>query len=190
MGSTYTNVKKEITSQPIEIEVKPLPANKPATFNGSVGQYSFSSKIDKTKMKSNEAFTITYTVTGKGNIELLDMPKPVFPPDFEVYDPKITTSTKNNSFGISGTKKAEYVVIPRVSGDFTLEPVKFTYFDPAKEQYVTLSSDVYDLHVERSETNNSGGVIYAPGQEEIKILGSDIQHIKTNDLTLSSKNSI
>lgn len=105
MGSTYTNVKKEITSQPIEIEVKPLPANKPATFNGSVGQYSFSSKIDKTKMKSNEAFTITYTVTGKGNIELLDMPKPVFPPDFEVYDPKITTSTKNNSFGISGTKK-------------------------------------------------------------------------------------
>ncbi len=189
MGSTYTNVKKEITSQPIEIEVKPLPANKPATFNGSVGQYSFSSKIDKTKMKSNEAFTITYTVTGKGNIELLDMPKLVFPPDFEVYDPKITTSTKNNSFGISGTKKAEYVVIPRVSGDFTLEPVKFTYFDPAKEQYVTLSSDVYDLHVERSETNNSGGVIYAPGQEEIKILGSDIQHIKTNDLTLSSKNS-
>lgn len=180
LGSSYTNVKKELVSQPIDIEVKALPsADKPASFNGAVGQFTFTSKIDKTEMKSNDAFTVTYTVSGKGNIELLDIPRPVFPPDFEVYDPKITTNTKNNSYGLSGTKKAEYVVIPRVSGEFTLNPTEFSYFDPSKNKYVTLESETYELKVERSANEGSGGIIYAGGQEAIKVVGSDILHIMT-----------
>ena len=180
MGSSYTNVKKEIKSQPINIEVKTLPNNnKPQSFKGAVGQFTFTSKTDKTDLKSNDAFTVTYTVSGKGNIELLELPKPNFPPDFEVYEPKITTNTKNNSYGISGSKKAEYVVIPRVSGDFDLEPTEFSYFDPAKNRYVTLYSDNTSVHVEKSEGDRGSSVIYAGGQEAIKVIGSDIRHIMT-----------
>lgn len=180
MGSGYTNVKKEIKSQPIDIEVKQFPSSeKPDSFRGAVGQFTFTSTIDKTDMKSNDAFTVTYTVSGKGNIELLEMPKPVFPPDFEVYDPKISTSTKTNSYGISGTKKAEYVVIPRVSGQFNLSPTDFTYFDPARERYVTLSSEGYVINVEKSSNEGAGGVVYAGGQEAVKVLGTDIRHIMT-----------
>lgn len=181
MGSSYTNVKKELISQPIDIEVKPLPAkDKPASFKGAVGQFTYTSKIDKTEMKSNDAFTITYTVSGKGNIDLLELPRPNFPPDFEVYDPKITTNTKNNSFGLSGSKKAEYVVIPRVSGDFTLNPTEFSYFDPTKNKYVVLESDKYELKVARSANEGSSGIIYAGGQETIKIVGNDINHIMSD----------
>ena len=180
MGSSYTNVKKELVSQPIDIEVKPVPAkDKPESFKGAVGQFTFTSKIDKTEMKSNDAFTITFTVSGKGNIDLLDIPRPVFPPDFEVYDPKITTNTKSNAYGISGSKRAEYVVIPRVSGDFKLNPTKFSYFDPSKNKYVTLESEPYELKVERSVGEGSSGIIYAGGQEAIKVVGSDIRHIMT-----------
>ncbi len=180
MGTSYTNVKKELVSQPIDIEVRQVPAkDKPESFKGAVGQFTFTSKIDKTEMKSNDAFTITFTVSGKGNIELLDIPRPVFPPDFEVYDPKITTNTKSNAYGISGSKKAEYVVIPRVSGDFDLKPTKFSYFDPAKNKYVTLESETYHLKVERSSNEGGGGIIYAGGQEAIKVVGSDIRHIMT-----------
>lgn len=181
MGSSYTNVKKELISQPIDIEVKPMPAkDKPASFKGAVGQFTYTSKIDKTEMKSNDAFTITYTVSGKGNIDLLELPRPNFPPDFEVYDPKITTNTKNNSFGLSGSKKAEYVVIPRVSGDFTLNPTEFSYFDPTKNKYVVLESDKYELKVARSANEGSSGIIYAGGQEAIKIVGNDINHIMSD----------
>ena len=180
MSSSYTNVKKDMKSQPINIEVKALPAkDKPDSFMGAVGQFTFTSKIDKTEMKSNDAFTVSYTVSGKGNIELLDIPRPVFPADFEVYDPKITTNTKNNSYGISGTKTAEYVVIPRVSGNFTLNPTEFSYFDPTKSRYVTLTSDKYELKVERSANEGSSGIIYSGGQEAIKVVGSDINHIMT-----------
>ena len=180
MGSSYTNVKKEIKSQPINIKVRQLPvAERPDSFRGAVGQFTFTSSIDKTEMKSNDAFTVTYTVSGKGNIELLEMPKPVFPPDFEVYDPKITTTTKNNSYGISGTKKAEYVVIPRVSGNFKLSQTIFSYFDPVKGRYVTLPSEEYDINVAKSANEGGSGIIYAGGQESIKVIGTDIRHIMT-----------
>ena len=185
MGTSYTNVRKDIKSQPITIEVEPLPtANKPSSFQGAVGQFTFTSKIDKNELKVNDAFTLTLTVSGKGNIELLELPKPVFPPDFEVYDPKVSTTVKNNALGIYGSKKAEYIIIPRVSGDFTLEDIEFSYFNPSLKKYETLKSDIHTIQVQKGATNNNTA-IYTPGQADIKYLGSDIRHINVNNNALS-----
>lgn len=185
MGSSYTNVRKDIKSQPITIEIEPLPtSNKPINFNGAVGQFTFTSKIDKSELKVNEAFTLTLTVSGKGNIDLLELPKPVFPPDFEVYDPKITSSVKSNALGIHGSKKAEYIIIPRVSGDFTLNDIEFSYFNPSLKRYETLKSDVHTIQVQKGASSANSG-IYAQGQADIKYLGSDIRHINTSDHKLS-----
>ena len=185
MGTSYTNVRKDIKSQPITIEVEPLPtANKPESFQGAVGQFTFTSKIDKSELKVNEAFTLTLTVSGKGNIELLELPKPVFPPDFEVYDPKVSTTVKNNALGIYGSKKAEYIIIPRVSGDFTLEDIEFSYFNPSLKKYETLKSDLHTIQVQKDASSSNSG-IYTPGQADIKYLGSDIRHINASDNALS-----
>ena len=76
------NVRKELSSQQFTLDVKNLPENgKPASFAGAVGNYSFKSGIDKTSLRTNEAVTITLTVSGTGNVELLQMPTPVFPHD-------------------------------------------------------------------------------------------------------------
>ena len=185
MGTSYTNVRKDIKSQPITIEVEPLPtANKPESFQGAVGQFTFTSKIDKSELKVNEAFTLTLTVSGKGNIELLELPKPVFPPDFEVYDPKISTTVKNNALGIYGSKKGEYIIIPRVSGDFTLDDIEFSYFNPSLKKYETLKSDLHTIQVQKDASSSNSG-IYTPGQADIKYLGSDIRHINASDNALS-----
>ena len=185
LGTSYTNVRKEIKSQPITIEVLPLPTvNKPNSFNGAVGQFTFTSKIDKNELKVNEAFTLTLTVSGKGNIELLELPKPILPPDFEVYDPKISTTVKNNALGIYGSKKAEYIIIPRVSGDFTLDDIEFSYFNPSLKKYETLKSDIHVIQVQKGESSTSSA-IYTPGQADIKYLGSDIRHINVNDNDLN-----
>jgi hypothetical protein len=179
------NVKKELTSQTLTLEVKSLPENgKPASFAGAVGNYNFKSEIDKTELSTNEAFTLTLTVSGTGNVELLQMPTPVFPPDFEVYDPKVTSSVNPTSNGLSGTKKAEFLVIPRRAGSFTIPAVEFSYFNPANETYQTLQSEPYEIKVEKGTGSDDGGGIYASNQEDIKYLGSDIRHIMTGDAHL------
>lgn len=184
------NVKKELSTSALTIDVKNLPENgKPVSFAGAVGNYNFKSDIDKTELRTNEAFTLTLTVSGAGNIELLQMPEPVFPPDFEVYDPKITTSPNITAQGLSGTKKAEYLVIPRRAGSFNLSPVEFSFFNPANGTYTTLNSDSYAVHVEKGSGDEGEGSIYASNQEGIKYLGSDVRHIMTGDPHLKNRNS-
>ena len=185
------NVKKELTSQTLTLEVKSLPENgKPASFAGAVGNYNFKSEIDKTELSTNEAFTLTLTVSGTGNVELLQMPTPVFPPDFEVYDPKVTSSVNPTSNGLSGTKKAEFLVIPRRAGSFTIPAVEFSYFNPANETYQTLQSEPYEIKVEKGAGSDDGGGIYASNQEDIKYLGSDVRHIMTGDPHLKPTSTV
>lgn len=185
------NVKKELSTSNLSIDVKNLPADrKPNSFAGAVGNYNFKSDIDKTELRTNEAFTLTLTVSGTGNVELLQMPEPTFPPDFEVYDPKITTSTNTSAQGLSGTKKAEYLVIPRRAGNFTIAPVEFSFFNPANATYSSLMSDGYSIQVEKGlGGEGDDGSIYASNQEGIKYLGSDVRHITTGNPQLKPKHA-
>lgn len=186
-----TNVQKTLNSQSFSIEVKSLPvAGKPDSFAGAVGNYTFNSEIDKSELNTNEAVTLTLTVSGTGNIELLQLPTPVFPPDFEVYDPKVSTSMNNTAQGMKGTKKAEYLVIPRRAGKFTIPATEFSFFNPSTETYQTLSSNAYELTVMKGKDTDQDGGVYASNQEDIKYLGSDIRHIKSDDAKLRSKNSV
>ena len=186
-----TNVRKELSSNTLTMDVRNLPENgKPASFAGAVGNYNFKSDLDKTQLKTNEAFTLTLTVSGTGNVELLKMPEPTFPPDFEVYDPKITTTTNNSANGLSGTKKAEYLVIPRRAGNFNLTPVEFSFFNPSTGAYTSLNSEVYYIEVEKGVGGESDeGSVFTSNQEGIKYLGSDIRHIMTGNPKLKPVHS-
>ena len=190
-SSNITNVQKELSSQSLSIDVKALPENgKPDSFAGAVGNFKFNSSIDKEELSTNEAVTITMTVSGTGNIELLQMPEPVFPPDFEVYDPKITTSTDASSQGMTGTKKAEYLAIPRRAGNFNIQPVEFTFYNPGTQTYQTLLSEPYELSVRKGkDSEGDGGGVYASNQEDIKYLGSDVRHIMNDGAKLKPKHS-
>lgn len=188
---SYTNVQKIIETPILSFEAKSLPENgKPASFGGAVGNYNFSATMDTDEVDANEAITLTVTVSGSGNVELVNPPAPVFPPDFEVYDPKITSSVEAGTQGMSGTKKAEYLIIPRRAGDFNIPPIEFSYFNPTKGQYVTQSSSPMSIKVNKGTGGeyNEGGV-YANNQESIKYLGSDIRHIKTGESQLRPMNS-
>ncbi len=190
-SNNITNVQKELSSQSLSIDVKSLPENgKPDSFAGAVGNYKFTSSIDKEELSTNEAVTITFTVSGSGNIELLQMPEPVFPPDFEVYDPKITTNVDASSQGMTGTKKAEYLAIPRRAGSFSVQPVEFTFFNPSTGTYQTLLSEPYELSVRKGkDSEGDGGGVYASNQEDIKYLGSDVRHIMNDGAKLKPKHS-
>ena len=186
----FQNVELKVESNPLTINVKPLPSKgKPLGFGGAVGSFKMSSTIDQTELKTNEPLTLKVTVTGKGNLELIEALPLTFPPDFETYDPKVTNNLSKNSSGISGSRTLEYLIIPRNAGEFQIKPVEFSFFDPARHSYSVLSTPLYNIKVNKGD-DEPGGVTYSGiSQKNIEFIGSDIRHIKTGNIKLQQINS-
>lgn len=190
LGSTYQNVRKTLRSNQLNINVKPLPsANRPSEFTGAVGNFSISSSIDREQLKANEALTLKFTITGKGNIKLVEKPNLVFPSDFEVYDPRITDNITASQAGVSGSRTFEYLVIPRNPGDFTIKSSRFAFFDIESGTYKTLNSPDFRIKVEKGTGNEANMFAGSSNKEDFKYIGTDIRFIKTSPLKLRSVNS-
>lgn len=189
---SYQNVELNLASNPATISVKQLPVNdRPSGFGGAVGTFTLSSSLDHDHLKANEALTVKVTITGKGNLELIDALPLSFPPDFETYDPKITNNINKNSSGISGTRTFEYLMIPRNAGEFQIKPVDFSYFDPSKQKYTTLTTPLYTVTVDKGDEIAGSGTAYSGvSQKNIQFIGSDIRYIKTSQVQLKRMNSL
>lgn len=173
--SDHQTIRKRLSTEPVSVRVSALPAGAPASFSGGVGKFSITSELTKDSLKTHDAASLVVTVSGKGNMSLLDAPKVAFPPDFEVYD--LRTSEKQ------GAKVFEFPFIPRSHGDFTLEPVEFSYFDIDSRKYVTLSTPALKLAVARGETapsgTGAGQLVQGTVQKDVRSLSEDIRFIKT-----------
>lgn len=185
-GGGYVEVNKKIVAPKLTIDVKQLPS-KPADFSGGVGTFTLSSSINSTKVKTNDAITIKLVINGTGNMKLISTPEIKFPQDFEVYDPKVDNQFELTTAGLSGTKTIEYLAIPRHAGNFTVPPVKFTYFDLKSGSYKTLTTEAYQLTVEKGEGNADQVIADFTNKESVKMLAKDIRFIKLGDTNLQQR---
>lgn len=181
-------VKKSLFTPKLAIEVKALP-DKPADFSGGVGDLNITSSINSTSVKTNDAVTVKLVISGTGNLKLLSNPEVKFPEDFEIYDPKSENNFRLTSDGLSGNKVIEYLAIPRNPGDYKIPPVSFTYFDVKSKSYKTLTTEGYDLHVEKGEGNATQTIANFTNKEELKVLNEDIRFIKQNEVKLTPRGS-
>ena len=186
-GSAYVTIRKQVVTPAINVEVLPLPANKPASFGGAVGNFSLTSSINSQSVKTGDAVTIKLILSGVGNMKLIDTPEVKFPSDFEVYDPKVDNKFSLSQSGLSGNKVFEYLAIPRHAGSYTIPPVEFTYFDLNSNQYKTLTTDAYEIKVEKGEGDAGQILADFTNKEDIKRLGNDILYIKLGNTTLHPK---
>lgn len=180
-GGAYKSKPVKVTSKPLKINVKSLPANKPADFNGAVGSLKMVTNISTTTVKANEAVTLKVKISGNGNLKFISAPKIDFPPDIEVYDPKTALNTKVTTNGVIGSVSFDYLFIPRYAGTYRIAPITFTYFDLQSKSYKTLRSQEYEIVVEKGVGGEelSSGVVQGFTKEDVKLLGKDIRFIKT-----------
>ncbi len=176
-GNNYVEVKRELRTPKLKINVQKLPAGKPDSYSGAVGNFKISSSVSTTELKANEAVTLRLVISGTGNMKLIKTPEIAFPEDFEIYDPKVENKFTLKNNGFSGNKIIEYLAIPRYGGSYTIPAVKFTYFDINAREYKTLETESYTLQVEKGK--ETGGAVAAyVSKEELKMLGQDIRYIK------------
>lgn len=187
--NTTTLVRKDLKIKGSNIEVVALPTNgKPSNFSGAVGSYKMETSINSTDVKANDPINVKVKISGAGNIKYVTMPEMTFPNDFEVYDPKVDVKTHNAKSGITGSKEAEYLIIPRYAGDYEIPSKEFSYFDPSVKQYKTLHTQAYTVHVEKGESSSTEGPVVSNfgTKENVKYLGKDIRFINTKDTSVKA----
>lgn len=185
---SYTNVSKKIIAPSSRITVNALPANKPASFNGTVGHFNLNANISATQTKANDAITLKINISGAGNMKLIKNPEIKFPDGFETYDPKVTNNFKTTSSGVTGSKIIEYMFIPRHSGNFEIPATQFSYFDTQDKKYKVLTTPVYKLQVAKGEGGESSTVVsnYID-KEDVKQLAKDIRYITTDKFVIEKE---
>jgi hypothetical protein len=177
--ATYENLPRIVVSEPVKLNVKPLPGARPESYYGSVGNFSLTSSISKDTVNVNDAITMKITLSGTGNIKVSGPPQFKLSPDIEVYDPKITDNTKSNTSGTSGDKIFEYLLIPRHYGDYSIPAIQYSFFNPAKKQYETLKTNEYHFNVLKGNDQEVATTVFGGvSKEDVKYLGQDVRYIK------------
>lgn len=181
----YQTLKKRIHTPKTKVTVTPLPAGAPASFTGGVGNYKLDVKVSRDSLSAHEAASLLVTISGTGNLNLIEAPKVNFPPDFEVYDVKRRENISTTSNGSSGSKTFEFPFIPRSSGDFVVEPIAFSFYNVNSHKYQTLNSQPVKINVARGAENSAAVIPSGVNKQSVKSLGSDIRYIVTSSGHLS-----
>jgi len=184
----YQTIRKRISTASIQVKVRDLPAGAPASFAGGVGDFKINARMSKDGIKSNEAASLTVTISGNGNLSMLEAPEVSFPPDFEVYD--IKSTDKTSASGTSGSKTFEFPFIPRSHGDFVIPSIEYSYYDNAHGKYVTTSTGDIAVTIEKGEEIAGSGVAVAgSNRQSVRSLAEDIRYIALGDGHLKKKDS-
>ena len=183
----YQTIRKRVVTDPLTVKVSALPAGAPATFGGGVGQFKMTAELTRDSLMTHDAASLKVTVTGTGNVALLEAPKVNFPPDFEAYDVKTSD--------IQGGKVFEYPFIPRSAGEFVIGPVEYSYFDNKTSKYVTLTSQPLEIKVARGNNAQASGSgsgevqVMSSAGKDVRNIGTDIRYISTSRPSLRTSGS-
>lgn len=173
------NVK--LASSDVVINVKPLPTPAPAGFDGAVGRFDATSSLTSPNLRTNEAASLKYTISGTGNIKYLKAPEVSFPEEFQQYTPARNVDARISGSNVTGKMEVEYTFVPDAVGEFEIKASPFVYFDPSKNEYVTIELPSYDINVAKG----AGAGSQESDQKAVKVKNTDIRHIKTGDKSLS-----
>jgi len=147
----YGSEAVQLSSEPLSLRVRELPNNKPQSFTGAVGNYKMIASLSKEKVKANEAVNLEVEIIGSGNLNTLKPPKIEISETIETYPPKRRDVFDARPVGMRGKVAETSVLVPQYGGNYAIGPIKFSFFDPKEERYVTLASNPLTLNVDGPE---------------------------------------
>ncbi|MFP4472468.1 MAG: BatD family protein [Candidatus Omnitrophota bacterium] len=163
-----------VQSEGMMFEVKDLPSEgRPAGFSGGVGEYRFTASVSPDGVKVGDPLTLKMTVSGNGDLSLVDMPEVPETDTFKVYQPEITTQGQQ--------KVLEQVLIPKSAEVSRVPAVEFSFFDPKQGEYRTVSQGPFPVTVRPLEEGEQFSMVGGGPAKTLKrdeVLGEGIGFIK------------
>jgi hypothetical protein len=150
----YTRRDIKIASQEKKISVLDLPTeNRPDDFSGAIGTFSLAVAASPLNGKVGDPITLKMQLNGSGNFALVQAPSLTENKGWKVY-PAGSGTVKALGNG-KGEKSFEQALIPIEQGLTAVPPVRFSYFDPKAEEYVTLASDPISLSLQAKDNQTA-----------------------------------
>jgi hypothetical protein len=170
-------------AEPVDLDIKPLPAaGQPRSFGGAVGNYSLTTTVKPAMVEAGDPITITANITGRGDFDRVTAPQFTDPNGWKTYPPSAKFEQDDDT-GISGTKTFQMAVIPD-AGKKQSPTLEWSFFDPIKEQYVTLSDRGVPIKIEGTAAAQSTPAIAQQSAAAAKPTpaqaGPDIMYIRAD----------
>lgn len=141
-----SHLNRNLDSEDTWLDVKPLPAGKPADFSGAVGKFRVSQNISSSKISLGEALICTVTVSGRGNYgQFIPQSFPKIA-GFQISEPGVQDNLKN---AIDGTRRIVYTLIPKETGEYEIPGAVFTWFDSTSGSYQVFRGQGITLKVKQ-----------------------------------------
>src|SRR3989440_7280728 len=136
----------EIKSEPVALEVKPLPPNAPPSFSGAIGNFTMATDAKPRTVQVGDPITVTTTISGRGNFDRVNAPVIEDERGWHKYPPS-SKFKQDDEVALSGTKIFEMVLSPNEKKQ-KLPLLAISYFDPVKEQYVTMHNEPIPINIQ------------------------------------------
>ena len=183
-----TETTKKVSAGAKIINVKSLPeAGKPDDFSGAVGSFEFKVIPSKTTLKHDESLDLVVSVSGKGNLKLFSLPKPVVPNALEMYEAVHSEQVNTPLSGMTGKIADRYTIVPQYKGSYPVKPIKFTYFDLDTKSYKTLSSPEIVINVIDGPSPNDATVASSNKNNGDKVEQFKSINVKSKLLSMDTK---
>lgn len=175
-GSMFNRLQTlALSTDPLTLDVAPLPGGAPTAFTGAVGRFTLKAKPDRTQLKAGEALTLTVDIEGGGYFSGVEMPAFNHSPDLEQYDTQTESTVRTGAKGQSGRKRFKTLLVPRLPGSQRIEAITFAWYDPEARAYRSASAGPWVLEVAAGEGGSAAqpGVAAASGGR-VQSYGTDI----------------
>jgi hypothetical protein len=143
----YFTQGAQVQSDPISIEVKPLPAGAPADFTGAVGQFEIIATPDRLSTRLGEPVTLQVELSGSGNWGTLGDPKWPGDPNWRVYDQETRSKSDIINGQMTGSRRYQQLWTPLAEGKIAIPAIQYIYFDPAAKQYKTITTQAQIIDI-------------------------------------------
>ncbi len=176
--SFSTPRQKSVASNPLELNVKPLPEEgRPADFSALLGTYTMESGLDKDAISAGDTASLTVTVEGRGNVGRIPN---LSIPDIQgvkIYVDKPSVRIEPDARGYKGVKTMKWAFVPQKEGAYEIPPLTLTYFDTGAGAYRRLRTPAYTLNV-RPGSSGQTAQQATPGLRQNVRAGKDKKEVE------------
>lgn len=132
------NVEARTESRRLQVAALPK-EGRPANFSGAVGQFTLQAAANPKTAGPGEPVNLKLTLEGRGNFDAISPPVLTNDEGWRTYAPKENFAAAD-VIGYGGAKTFDFSMVARTDRSAT-PGAEFSYFDPLKKKYFTLTTD-------------------------------------------------